>query len=43
MWTRKVRSGERLYLSGGNAVTVPYRMNYGLSCAVRTQAHTVKG
>ena len=40
VWKRKVRSGERLYLSGGNHVTVPYRINYGLSCEVRTQAHT---
>jgi hypothetical protein len=38
VWKRKVRSGERLYLSGGNSVTVPYRINYGLSCEVRTQA-----
>lgn len=35
-WKRKVRNGERLYL--GNPVTVPYRINYGLSCEVRTQA-----
>jgi hypothetical protein len=39
VWKRKVRSGERLYLSSGNPVTVPYRINYGLSCEVRTQAH----
>jgi hypothetical protein len=38
VWKRKVRSGERCYLSGGNSVTVPYRINYGLSCEVRTQA-----
>jgi len=38
VWKRKVRSGERRYLSGGNSVTVPYRINYGLSCEVRTQA-----
>lgn len=38
VWKRKVRSGERLYLSGGNPVTIPYRINYGLSCEVRTQA-----
>jgi hypothetical protein len=38
VWKRKVRSGERLYRSGGNPVTVPYRINYGLSCEVRTQA-----
>ena len=40
VWKRKIRSGERLYLSGGNPVTVPYRINYGLSCEVRTQAQT---
>jgi hypothetical protein len=39
VWKRKVRSGERLYLSGGKSVTVPYRVYYGLSCEVRTQAH----
>ncbi|MGD0095084.1 MAG: hypothetical protein ABSB60_01220 [Terracidiphilus sp.] len=38
VWKRKIRSGERLYLSGGNPVTVPYRVNYGLSCEVKTQA-----
>lgn len=38
VWKRKVRSGERLYLSSGIPVTVPYRINYGLSCEVRTQA-----
>ncbi|MGA3344390.1 MAG: hypothetical protein ABSC76_05895 [Terracidiphilus sp.] len=40
VWKRKIRSGERLYLSGGNSVTVPYRVNYGLSCEVRTRANT---
>jgi hypothetical protein len=40
VWKRKIRSGERLYLSNGNPVTVPYRINYGLSCEVRTQART---
>lgn len=40
VWKRKIRSGERLYLSGGNPVTVPYRVNYGLTCEVRTQAQT---
>lgn len=40
VWKRKVRSGERLYLSGGNPVTVPYRIDYGLLCEVRTQAPT---
>ncbi len=40
VWKRKIRSGERLYLSGGNPVTVPYRVNYGLSCEVRTEALT---
>ncbi len=43
VWKRKVRSGERLYLSGGNPVTVPYRINYGLSCEVRTQAPQANG
>jgi hypothetical protein len=38
VWKRKVRRGERRYLSGSNSVTVPYRINYGLSCEVRTQA-----
>jgi hypothetical protein len=38
VWKRKVRSGERLYRSAGNSVTVPYRINYGLSCEVRTRA-----
>ena len=38
VWKRKVRSGERLYLASGNPVTVPYRIDYGLSCEVRTQA-----
>jgi hypothetical protein len=37
VWKRKVRSGERRYLSGRKSVTVPYRINYGLSCEVRTQ------
>jgi len=40
VWKRKIRSGERLYLSGTNQVTVPYRINYGLSCEVRTLAQT---
>ncbi|HXR40195.1 MAG TPA: hypothetical protein VN776_13940 [Terracidiphilus sp.] len=38
VWKRKVRSGERLYLSGGQQMTVPYRINYGLTFEVRTQA-----
>jgi hypothetical protein len=42
VWKRKVRSGERFYLSGGNRVTIPYRINYGLSCEVRTQARAAK-
>jgi hypothetical protein len=37
VWKRKVRSGERLYLSGGNPVTVPYRIDYGATCEVRTK------
>lgn len=37
VWKRKVRTGERLYLSAGAPLTVPYRINYGLSCAVRTK------
>jgi hypothetical protein len=37
VWKRNVRSGERLYLSGGNRVTVPFRFNYGLSCGVRAK------
>jgi len=41
VWKRRVRSGERLYLSGSEAVTVPYRINYGLSCEVRTVAQPV--
>lgn len=36
VWKRKVRSGEHLYMAGGTPVTVPYRVNYGLSCEVRT-------
>lgn len=38
VWKRKVRSGELLYHSSGEPVAVPYRINYGLSCEVRTQA-----
>jgi hypothetical protein len=38
VWKRKVRSGEHRYLLRGNSVTVPYRINYGLSCEVRAQA-----
>lgn len=37
VWMRKIRSGERLYLTGGNIITIPYRLNYGLSCEVRTR------
>jgi hypothetical protein len=40
VWKRTVRCGERVYLSGGNHVTIPYRINYGLSCEVRTQEGT---
>jgi hypothetical protein len=36
VWKRKVRSGEHLYMAGGAPVTVPYRIDYGLSCEVRT-------
>ncbi len=36
VWKRKVRSGEHLYLANGAQLTVPYRVNYGLSCQVRT-------
>src|SRR5208282_3361117 len=36
VWKRKVRTGERLYMANGAPVTVPYRVNYGLSCEVRT-------
>jgi hypothetical protein len=42
VWKRKVRSGERLYLSSGNPVTVPYRINYGLSFEVRTLAQPAR-
>ncbi len=38
VWKRKVRTGERFYLVRGNSVTVPYRINYGLSCEVRAHA-----
>jgi hypothetical protein len=38
VWKRKVRSGERLYVLGGNPVTIPYQINYGLSCEIRTSA-----
>jgi hypothetical protein len=37
VWKRKVRSGEHLYMANGAPLTVPYRVNYGLSCEVRTQ------
>lgn len=37
VWKRKVRTGERLYLSGNTPVTVPYRINYGLSFEIRTE------
>jgi len=40
VWRRKVRSGERLYVLGGNSITIPYRINYGLSFEVRTLAQT---
>ena len=38
VWKRKVRSGERLYVLGGDPITIPYRINYGLSWEVRTLA-----
>ena len=38
LWTRKVRTGEHLYLAGTEPITVPYRLTYGLSCEVRTKA-----
>jgi hypothetical protein len=37
VWKRRVRSGERLYLSGSEQVSVPYKIYYGLSCEVRSQ------
>jgi hypothetical protein len=37
IWKRKVRSGEHLYMASGTPLTIPYRVNYGLSCEVRTQ------
>jgi hypothetical protein len=37
IWKRKVRAGEQLYLANGTAMTVPYRVAYGLSCEVRTE------
>jgi hypothetical protein len=40
VWKRKVRAGERLYVSDSNSFTIPYRINYGLSCEVRTLAQT---
>ena len=40
VWKRRVRSGERLYLSGSNQMTVPYRICYGLTYEVRTQEQT---
>jgi hypothetical protein len=40
IWKRKVRSGERLYVSGGIPMTIPYRISYGLSCEVRTLPQT---
>jgi hypothetical protein len=36
VWKRKVRSGEHLYRANGAQLTVPYRVNYGLSCQVLT-------
>lgn len=36
VWKRKVRVGERLYISDGNPITVPYRVEHGLAFEVRT-------
>jgi hypothetical protein len=36
VWKRKVRTGEQLYMASGIPVTIPYRVDYGLSCEVRT-------
>ena len=38
VWKRKVRTGVRMYQSGGRSVSVPYRVDYGLSFEVRTRA-----
>ena len=38
IWKRKVRNGEHVYLANNEPVTVPYRVDYGLSCEVRTSA-----
>jgi hypothetical protein len=35
-WKRKVRTGERVYLAAGGSITVPYRLEYGLKCEMRT-------
>jgi hypothetical protein len=43
VWKRAVRSGELVYLSGGNQLTIPYRIAYGLSCEVRTQEQPAGG
>jgi hypothetical protein len=37
VWKRKVLKGKRLYLSGGNTLTVPYEICYGLSFEVKTK------
>lgn len=42
VWKRKVRSGERLYVTGATAITIPYRLNYGLSCEVRTLEQAIR-
>jgi len=36
IWKRKVRTGEHVYFAGGTRLMVPYRLNYGLSCQMRT-------
>jgi hypothetical protein len=35
-WKRKVRTGERVYRAAGGSITVPYRLEYGLKCEMRT-------
>lgn len=42
IWKRKVRTGEHLYMANGSPVTVPYRVNYGLSCEVHSAEIPVK-
>ena len=35
VWKRKVRSGNRRYLLGGNPLTIPYRIHYGLAYEIK--------